>query len=248
MFSLIASAIAGTSAKNALISAGASLVGGALSRRQAKKEREAHFANLRNSAIAGGFNPLSVLHATGGGGYGNYASVLSRSPLEGSLNAFSDTYIQGKRDAQVMEHELSMEASRQAHEAKLTRATNLAMQAGLPQVQENVTSVTGNPDLAVDGSGDVTSDVQFTPTETWVDSRGVTRTKPAGEDFDEQFLNSLYHAWDHGYYGAKDLWSYLTRKEVRESYNKPLNPDLPVLQPWSPLSRSKPEPLRITVQ
>ena len=231
MFGLIASAIGGASMKSALISGAASLVGGALSRKQAKKERASHFANLRNSAIAGGFNPLTALYATGGGGYGNYAAALSRSPMEGALSSAANSYNQGQANQTMMAHEMSIEKMRQSHSAKLTRMQADALKASIPTVQENVTQATGNQDLAKDGSGDVTSDVQFTPTETWVDSRGVTRTKTTGEDFDEQVLNSVYHAGDHLFYGMKDLYGYITRGEDPRGEVR-LNPDLPVLQPW----------------
>lgn len=107
----------------------AGLIGGALISRQttidatkreiavAKNERDNHFVNLRNSARRGGFNPLTALRATGGGGYGQYVPLLSRSAVgEGNraMGQFASNYM---RDAAFM-------GANQAHETKMTRMNN----------------------------------------------------------------------------------------------------------------------------
>jgi hypothetical protein len=117
----------------------ASTLGGMATRNAAKKERENHFVNLRNSAIKGGFNPLSVLRATGGGGYGQYAGVLSRSPFEGGLSAAAGTFMDQSAAKTVMSHETKLQNARISndrflqnqrlnHEMKLTRAAMAAVQ------------------------------------------------------------------------------------------------------------------------
>lgn len=116
---------------NIVASIGASLIGGALSRKQAKKERDNHFVNLRNSAIRGGYNPLTAMRATGGGGYGNYVAALSHSPWEGALAAGANAYGQNYATGVQHKHELSLEKMRQTHETKLASAANAAMTAGL---------------------------------------------------------------------------------------------------------------------
>jgi hypothetical protein len=115
-----------------------SLVGGVLNRKQAKKERDAHFVNLRNSAIAGGFNPLTVLNATGGGGYGQYAAALSRSPLGDAAFAAGDAIAAKSVRNETMQHEVSLEKMRQKHEAKLSRASMDAFNAGMEKVRTSI--------------------------------------------------------------------------------------------------------------
>lgn len=107
----------------------AGLIGGALISRQtaidatkreiaaARNERDNHFVNLRNSARRGGFNPLTALRTTGGGGYGQYVPLLSRSAVgEGNraMGQFASNYI---RDAAFM-------GANQAHEKTMTRMNN----------------------------------------------------------------------------------------------------------------------------
>lgn len=125
---------------NIVASIGASLIGGALSRKTAKKERENHFVNLRESAIKGGFSPLSVLRATGGGGYGGYVAALSHSPWEGALAAGANAYGANYATRVQHKHELTLENMRQTHETKLAKAANAAMTAGLSRA----TDVAGN--------------------------------------------------------------------------------------------------------
>ena len=83
-----------------------------LSRDAARKERDNHFVNLRESARRGGFNPLTALRATGGGGYGQYVPLLSRSPAGEGISAAGNILSTGIRDQffaqQNMEHETRM--------------------------------------------------------------------------------------------------------------------------------------------
>ena len=118
----------------------AGLLGGALITRQttidankreiaaARNERDNHFVNLRESARRGGFNPLTALRTTGGGGYGQYVPLLSRSAVgEGNraMGQFASNYI---RDAAFM-------GANQAHEKAMTRMNNdAAMERAKTQI------------------------------------------------------------------------------------------------------------------
>ena len=134
-----------------------SAIGGALNRKAAKKERDSHFVNLRNSAIRGGFNPLTALNATGGGGYGQYAAALSRSPLGDAAFAAGDAIAAKSNQNTMMQHEVSLEKMRQAHETKLTRASNDAFNAGIEKIR-----------TSIDVAGKST-----TPHEGWSDAEDV---------------------------------------------------------------------------
>ena len=157
MFNFLAPILAGATTKSALISAGASLVGGALNRKQAKKERDSHFVNLRNSAIRGGFNPLTALQYTQGGGYGQYAAALSRSPLGDAVFAAGDAIQSQTQRNQTMQHEVSLEKMRQQHESKLSRASMDAFNAGVDKIR-----------TSIDVAGAST-----TPHEGWSDAEDV---------------------------------------------------------------------------
>ena len=118
----------------------AGLLGGALITRQttidatkreiaaARSERDNHFVNLRNSARRGGFNPLTALRATGGGGYGQYVPLLSRSAVgEGNraMGQFASNFVRDAAFTQV----------NQAHEKTMTRMNNdAAMERAKTQI------------------------------------------------------------------------------------------------------------------
>lgn len=90
----------------AIIGGAASLIGGALDNRRAKKNRQAEearlraatgydFVKLRDQATAAGFNPLTVLQATGGAGYDGRGAVVSQpySPfIQGALTGAVSSY------------------------------------------------------------------------------------------------------------------------------------------------------------
>ena len=96
----------------------AAVVGGLTARHSARLSRDAarrthnHFVTLRESARRGGFNPLTALRATGGGGYGQYVPLLSRSPAGEGISAAGNILSTGIRDQffaqQNMEHETRM--------------------------------------------------------------------------------------------------------------------------------------------
>lgn len=108
-------------------SATASYYSGEANRNAAKKERENHFVNLRNSATRAGYNPLTALYATGGGGYGQYVPLISRNPLGDALVAGANAYTAGAARREQMAHDKSMETMRQQHDMKITRLTNDAL-------------------------------------------------------------------------------------------------------------------------
>jgi hypothetical protein len=101
----------------------------------ARNERDNHFVNLRESARRGGFNPLTALRATGGGGYGQYVPLLSRSAVGEGNRAMGQYAANTMRD-------LAFIGINQAHETKLNRMNNDAamgrVAASRPQVEPDV--------------------------------------------------------------------------------------------------------------
>lgn len=145
MFNFLLPILAGGTATSAAIAGGAALAGAALTRATAKKERANHFANLAYSAQQGGFNPLTVLNATGGGGYGTYAGILSRSPMEAGLNAAAGAYQSHASENRMMKHEVNLQAMRQKHETKLTNMSNKAFSDAAEKTAIEIASYKTNP-------------------------------------------------------------------------------------------------------
>lgn len=77
-----------------LLGSAFSLFGANKARQQAKGDAFNKFADLRDAAINGGFNPLTALQATGGAGFGAYPSsappLASVELLTGGLQKASD--------------------------------------------------------------------------------------------------------------------------------------------------------------
>lgn len=101
-----------STAASAVVSAVTAKRSAQLARDAAAKERDNHFVNLRESARRGGFNPLTALRATGGGGYGQYVPLLSRSPQGEGIAAAGSVASSMIRDQffaqQNMAHEVAM--------------------------------------------------------------------------------------------------------------------------------------------
>jgi hypothetical protein len=139
----------------AALSFGASLLGGYLSRESAKKERKEHFVNLRESATRAGFNPLTVLRATGGGGYGQYAGLISRNPLGDAAVAGANAYVTGASRREQMGHDLNMQSKRFAQEINLEKMrqkaaiklTRLQQEALEPDTKVYLYNKDGSPQL-----------------------------------------------------------------------------------------------------
>lgn len=101
----------------------------------AQNERDNHFVNLRKSAERGGFNPLTALRATGGGGYGQYVPLLSRSAVGEGNRAAGQYAASFLRDA-------AFTYSNQRHEIELNKMNNNAamerIAASRPPVKPDV--------------------------------------------------------------------------------------------------------------
>jgi hypothetical protein len=129
----------------AAIIGGGQMVGAKLARDAAKKERDNHFVNLRESARRGGFNPLTALRATGGGGYGQYVPLLSRSPLGEGITAGTSFYANMERDKYFTREN-------QAHEVRLNKMNN---QAAMDRTNaSNMTRSSSNPKYDYDNAGE----------------------------------------------------------------------------------------------
>jgi len=104
----------------ALLSAGASIVGGLMGRKDAenqrerdKKDKKKQFIELRKAAERGGFNPLTALAATGTGGFGNIAGgappLASTQMLVDGFKGVTDAFSgQAAREAERQELELDL--------------------------------------------------------------------------------------------------------------------------------------------
>lgn len=119
----------------AAIIGGGQIIGAQLARDAAKRERDNHFVNLRESARRGGFNPLTALRATGGGGYGQYVPLISRSPLGEGITAGTSFYANMQRD-------MYFTRENQAHEIAMNSMNNAAamqrLEASRPPVEPDI--------------------------------------------------------------------------------------------------------------
>jgi hypothetical protein len=129
----------------AAIIGGGQIVGAKLSRDAAKKERDNHFVNLRESARRGGYHPLTAIRATGGGGYGQYVPLLSRSPLGEGISAGTSFYANMQRD-------MYFTRENQAHDVRMNRINN---QAAMDRTNaSNMTRSSSNPKYDYDNAGE----------------------------------------------------------------------------------------------
>jgi hypothetical protein len=128
---------------------------GKMDKAEAKKERKNHFVNLRNSATRAGFNPLTALYATGGGGYGQYVGLISRNPLGDALVAGSNAYTAGAARREQMVHDVDMSERSYANEKSLQRMrekaeiklTRLQQEALEPETKVYLYNKDGSPQL-----------------------------------------------------------------------------------------------------
>jgi len=79
----------------ALASAGMSLIGGLLGKKDKVQRQEVDFTKLRDNAQAAGFNPLTALRATGGQGFGvnTMPGLSSAEVLGNAVQAGLGTYL-----------------------------------------------------------------------------------------------------------------------------------------------------------
>lgn len=119
----------------ALISAGSSLLGGLFGRKKEQTTRT-NFVQLRDDALAAGFNPLTALRATGGGG--NTTTTLpglsAFEVLADAVGAGVDTYLrldpigQKTRDLQneLLQREIeTLKAARYAGDSSIGRVPSV---------------------------------------------------------------------------------------------------------------------------
>lgn len=220
--------------------------------RAAEKADQANkFVDMRNAAQRAGFNPLTVLRATGGAGFGGTNAVMpvmSKQNFAATLAAKAvGQYFTNVKNAPIdkyNEQVRQLELEKRRLDIKLSKQTLLGMTQNrngvMPKVPDNVLSSysLGNEHLATI-EGNVTTDTRVTPTETGVDSRGNTYRKPAGDDLDEQLLNSVYHGVQQLRYGVLDAWNWMRNGQRPPDMPTPtFDPNLPVITNQTPqLSR-----------
>lgn len=213
--------------------------------RAAEKADQANkFLDMRNAAQKAGFNPLTVLRATGGAGFGGTNAVMPVMSKQNFLATFAaksvGKYIQNVENAPIDAYNdqiRKLELEQRRLDIKLAKQTLIGMTqkvtGGIPKIQSNIMSGYSigikNENIGTFG-GSVTTNAAVTPTETGVTSRGNVYRKPAGEDFDEQLLNSVYHGFQQLKYGVQDAWNWAIKGQLPPDMPKPtLNPNIPVI-------------------
>jgi len=124
-------------------------------KKAAEKERKNHFVNLRNSATRAGYNPLTALYATGGGGYGQYVPLISRNPRGDALVAFSNAYNASAARRDQKAHDIDMSERAYANDKSLQRMrekaaiklTRLQQEALEPETKVYLFNKDGSPQL-----------------------------------------------------------------------------------------------------
>jgi hypothetical protein len=242
MFQFIAPILgaAGASATTqAIVGAAASYMSAKQQRKQAIEDQDNQFVRMRNAAQRAGFNPLTVLRATGGQGFTGLP-VISKAAAFGNAaagifdaarQAPIDKYNKQVRELEIKQRKADLELM--PMRSKLMKAQLEQMSApvqGLPEARKNVLDgynigKSANEYLAT-MNGNVTTNSERTATEIRTSSDGRNYTAPAGEDFDEQILNSFYYAGEQIYSAAQQL-SKEGFKALQS--NKKLNPNLPLI-------------------
>ena len=216
-------------------------------REMAKQDAANKFVDLGKAADKAGINRLTALRATGGAGFGMYGGYTAQAPVISRANfietfggSMLKTWATNKINAPIdryNEQVRKLELEQRRLDIKLAKQTltglNQKSGGGMPSVPNNVMDGYSlgmkNEYLAKHGSN-VTTNTGVTPTEIGVDSRGNTYRKPAGEDFDEQLLNSVYHGVQQSRYGVLDAWNWVTKGQRPPDMPKPtLNPNVPII-------------------
>jgi hypothetical protein len=241
----IFAAIAGLSGA-AKLSIASNVVGGLLSYQSAKQQRKQaiadqdnQFVRMRNAAQRAGFNPLTVLRATGGQGFTALPTISKAAAFGNAAGGIYDAvrqspidkYNKEVRDLEINQRKADLELM--PMRGKLMKAQLDQMKGttqGVPEARKNVLDgyslgETANKYLSTMG-GNVTTDAERTSTETRVRPDGTKYTAPAGEDFDEQALNSFYYAGEQIYTAVQQL-SKEGFKALQSK--KQLNPNLPLI-------------------
>jgi hypothetical protein len=211
----------------------------------AKQDAANKFVEMGKAADKAGFNRLTVLRATGGAGFGNYGGYTAQVPVISRANfietfggSMLKTWATNKINAPIDKYNAEvrkLELEQRRLDIKLSKQTLMGMTqkrtSGKQKVPNNVLSTysLGYEHLATK-NGMVTTDTGFTPIETGVTSRGDTYNKPAGEDLDEQLLNSIYHGVGQLRYGVLDAWNWITKGQRPPDMPKPtLNLNVPII-------------------
>ncbi len=138
-------------------------------RRQSKQDAANKFVDLRDAAIAGGFNPLTALQATGGAGFGAYTSsappLASIELLTGAMDKIHDqasgaAAIRHQMDVVNLQRaKLALEKDRAAVVAAYAPPSSArSVGGGSPRLGGNTTVV-----------GTVNAGVATGPQMTWLD-------------------------------------------------------------------------------
>lgn len=120
-----------------LISAGSSLLGGLFGRKKEKPPTRVTPLQLRNEALEAGFNPLTVLGASAGGGFGmnpgqTGVGLSSGELIANALSGFGQAFMRDPVEAETreLERDLLKEQVRAAREASRSIGIQASAQAG----------------------------------------------------------------------------------------------------------------------
>jgi len=184
---------------------GAALIGAKASGDAAKaSQRGTDLKKLRKEAEAAGFNPLTVLRATGAQGFnkGSSGALASASFWSSFANSAGqivgqfDPLRKAQREANLAETRAQIKYLGSLTSANGKRTAGLQTN-DLPQdfskKAMSLTEINEAVNAAIGYYGDkVVAARPVTTTEVKVMSDGGSLVGPAGEDIDEQFLNVLY--------------------------------------------------------
>lgn len=219
----IFAALAGLSAASKLSIAG-SVVSGLLSYKSAKERRKQAIADqdnqyvrMRNAAERAGFNPLTVLRATGGQGFTALPTISKAAAFGNAAAGIFDAVQQSPIDKYNKKlRELELEQRRA--EIKLTKGqyANLGNQmdgfkAISKQIEDLYKTTNNAPEAPVAiNENEVVADVANTTRETVVTGSGNTINLYKGEDFSEMATN-----WFKNQLALGKISKEATRREQR---------------------------------
>jgi hypothetical protein len=194
-----------TPGASTLVGAGTAAVSTYAQSRNAEKmaNQGTDLGKLRSEAEANGFNPLTVLRATGGQGFKQNVSMGSGALASASFfNAFAGL---GQNIAQAKQQEATLKntLASTAYYTAQSRALSTSAVSQVAAIPDNIiasipaASPVTTSKLAVHGStGHVVDPKLHYLYEVYVKSDGSTGTRIAGDDWGEQLVNMSTIALD----------------------------------------------------
>jgi hypothetical protein len=186
-------------------------------RKQAIADQDNQYVRMRNAAQRAGFNPLTVLRATGGQGFTGLPVISKAAAFGNMATGIFDAVRQApidKYNKQVRELELEQRRA----EIKITKGqyANLGKQmSGFKAISEQIADLYKTTNNAPEApvavhENEVVADVANTTREAVVTGSGNTITLYKGEDFSEMATN-----WFKNQLAIGKISKEATRRERR---------------------------------